>query len=661
MAELTSLFSPIQLGKKCTVRNRILQSGHVTGYGEHGLPSDRHVRYYEARAKGGIGLIVMEAVAVSPHGQIIHHVVQGWRDEVVPWFRKISDAVHAHGAKMFCQAWHNGNKNSGYFSWTQAQSCSDVPSPAIGEVPEAMDEEDIREAIRQYADFCLRLQAGGYDGVELHFGHGYLPQQFLSPFENIRKDRYGGSLENRMRFGLELIDAVRKAVGPDFVVGLRTSADEMVPKGLTLDDMKEIAPIWARTGQIDYLNMTIGTYKSLAPLIAPMMVPPRPFVFYAAEIKQLVELPVFAAIRINDPVTANEIIKNNEADMVVMTRATICDPEMPNKAREGRLDDVRLCVACNEGCWERITQRDPITCMQNPEAGREGTFRITPAPSPKKILVAGGGVAGMEAAIVAKQRGHRVTLCEKTGELGGAVLIWSRAPARQEAAQTIRFMKHELERLGVEVRLDTEVTLALVEKEKPDAVIVATGATTIDKPAPDVVGPDAAIEIAVGAHVVTAEDVLDGKVQAGRRVVIADQQNYMKGLVTAEVLADQGKEVTVIMPLPFRLLGNNPYDMDGPTHVIQVMNLTAKGVKRVSDFEVKKARPGKVVIRNVFTEQEQELDADTLVLSYWRKADKKLYGELKGRVKELYKVGDCVASRRLINAIYEGYKTAMDI
>ena len=660
MTELGQLFSPITL-RNCVIRNRILQSGHVTGFGEHGLPTERHLRYYETRAKGGIGLIVMEAVAISPHGHIIPHVVQGWRDEVIPWFRRISDAVHAHGAKIFCQAWHNGNKNSSYYSWTNSESCSDVPCPAIGEVPDILDEEGIRKVIRQYVDFCLRLQAGGYDGVELHFGHGYLPQQFLSPFTNIRKDRYGGSLENRMRFGLEVIDAVRRAVAGDFVVGLRTSADEMVPKGLTLDDMKEIMPIWARTGQIDYLNVTIATYKSLAPVIAPMMVPPRSFVFYASEIKQVVDIPVFAAIRINDPVMANDIIKNNEADMVVMTRATICDPEMPNKAREGRVDDVRMCIACNEGCWERITQRDPITCMQNPETGREGIFKILPAPNPRKILVAGGGVAGMEAAIVARQRGHQVVLCEKTGELGGAVLIWTKAPARQEASQTVRFMKHELERLGVEVRLNTQVTPALVETERPDAIIVATGATTVENPLPDVVGPDAAIEIERGAHVVTAEDVLDGKTQTGQRVVVADFQNYMKGLVTAEVLADQGKEVTVIMPLPFRLLGNNPYDMDGPTHVIQLVNLTAKKVKRVSDFEVKRARPGKVTIRNVFTEQEQDLDADTLVLSYWRKADKKLYNELQGKVKELHKIGDCVASRRLINAVYEGYRVAMEI
>lgn len=661
MTELGHLFSPITVGN-CSIRNRILQSGHGTMFAAEGLPSDRHVRYYEARAKGGIGLIVMEVATVSPHGLIFPGmVIEGWRDEIIPGYRKISDAVHAHGAKVFCQAWHNGNKNTSYYSQIPTKSCSDVPSAAIGEVPEVMNEDEIREAIQEYVDFSLRLKEGGVDGVELHFAHGYLPQQFLSPFTNLRQDKYGGSLENRMRFGLELINAVRNGVGDDFVVGLRASADEMVPDGLTLEDMKEVMSIWSKTGQIDFLNVSIGTYRSLAPLISPMMVPPRPFVFYAAEIKQLVDIPVFAAIRINDPVLANDIVKNHEADMVVMTRATICDPEMPNKAKEGRLEDVRLCVACNEGCWERAMQRQSITCMQNPEAGREGIFECVPTVQPKKVLIAGGGCSGMKAATTAKQRGHNVVLYEKTGELGGAILIPAKAPARQELGQVVRFLKHEVERLGIEVRLNTELTPGLVEQENPDAVIVATGATTIDDPAPNIVGPDAAIDIEEGTHVVTAEDVLDNKAETGQRVVIADRQNYMKGLVTAEVLADQGKEVTVIMPLPFRLHATNPYDMDGPTHAIQLMNLTAKKVRRISDFEVKKESPGKVVIRNIFTEQEEDLVGDTLVLSYWRKSNNLLFLELEGKVEELYKIGDCVSSRRLINAIYEGYKVGTEI
>jgi mycofactocin system FadH/OYE family oxidoreductase 2 len=654
MTELSHLFSPLQVGR-IEVRNRILMSGHLTGFAEFGLPSERHARYYEARAKGGIGLIIMEAVPVSPHGYITPFAVQGWNDAIIPGFKRISDAVHEHGAKIFCQAWHNGGENSSRFSRIYSQSCSDVPSCAVGEIPVAMTEAEINDAIKMYVSFALRLKEGGYDGVELHFAHGYLPEQFLSPYTNNRKDKYGQSLENRMRFGLELIDAVRSAVGNDFVVGLRISADELVPGGLTLEDMKEITPVWDQTGKIDFLDVSIGNYKTIAPMIAPMMIPPAPFVYASAEIRELVNVPVFTAIRINDPVTANDIIKNNQADMVVMTRATICDPQMPEKANQGRLDDIRLCVGCNEGCWEQITSSMPITCAQNPEAGSEGVLKIEPAPEKKKVMIVGGGVAGMEAAITAKKRGHLVTLYEKSGHLGGALLIASKAPARAELAQVVRFREHEIKRLGIDVRLNTEVTGEMVAKENPDVVIVATGATTINDPSPGIVGVEASIEIDDGAHVVTAEDVLEGLSQTGQRVVIADLQTYMKGMATAEVLADQGKEATLIMPLPIRVLLANPYNMDGPTHIIQIINLTNKGVKRISDYSVKKAMPGKVIIRNHFTEQEETLHADTLVLSFWRKSNAGLFYELQGKVANLHRIGDCISPRRYIDAVSEGY------
>ncbi|MBI5905980.1 MAG: FAD-dependent oxidoreductase [Deltaproteobacteria bacterium] len=661
MSNLPDLFSPIKL-RHCEIRNRILISGHVNGMaGEASLPNERELRYHEARAKGGYGLIVMGAAAVSPHSWLFPSVIQGWRDEIVPWYRKISDAVHAHGSKLMVQAWHNGHQETGFYSWANAQCPSQIVSAGQGEAPAAMDEDDIRQAVKDYVDFALRCKEGGLDGVELHFAHGYLPQQFLSPYSNIRTDRYGGSLENRMRFGMELIDAVREAVGGEFVVGLRVSGDEMIPAGLKLADMKVIAPVWAETGKIDYLNISGGTYRSIAPFVGPMMVPAGSFVYMAAEIRQVVDIPVFAAVRINDPVMADNIIRNGEADMVVMTRASICDPEMPNKARAGRIDDIRLCIACNEGCWERIEHHQPITCMQNPETGREGVFRLEPAPRPKNVVVIGGGPAGMKAAAAARARGHRVTLFERKSELGGAILVPARLPARQEWSQCVRFLAHELKRLGVTVRTGTEATAALVLAENPDAVIVATGSVPFGGTAAGTVGPDAAIRVEDGAHVVTAEDVIEGRAETGDKVVIADFQNYMKGMITAEYLADRGKDVTLVMPLPFRLLSANPYDIDKPTHAIQTWNMTAKGVRKISDFEVKKAAPGRVTIRNVFTEKDEILEADTLVTCYWRRSEGGLYDELKGRVKELRRIGDCLAPRRVINAIYEGYKAGMEI
>lgn len=660
MAELSHLFSPITIGS-CTIRNRIVVTGHTTNYAENGLPSETMLRYHEARAKGGAGLIISEIVAVNAQAKSTNHVIEGWRDEIIPWYQKISSAIHAHGAKVFCQVWHSGHQSSAFFNNVFAESCSQIPSAGIGEVPAVMSIDDISRSIQEYVATTRRLKEGGVDGVELHFGHGYLAQNFLSPLTNLRTDQYGGSLESRMRYSLEVMEAVRGEVGSDFVVGIRTSADELVAGGLTLEDMKEIIPIWAETGMIDYVNVSAGTYRSLAPTLGPMMIPPRPFVYLASEICQLVDIPVFTAIRINDPVMANDIIANHEADMVGMARATICDPEMPNKSRSGRLDDIRQCIACNQGCLERLEHGMPITCMQNPETGREGVFELKPTSNPKKVVIVGGGLAGMSAARAARIRGHEVTLYEKGEELGGTILIPAKLPARQELGQAVRFLVHEAKRLGIKVHLNTEATAEMILNERPDAVIVATGSTTIRDTGPDSVGMDASIEIGEGADVVAAEDVIEGKAETGQRVVIADFQNYMKGYVTAEYLADQGKDVTLVMPVPFRLFDANPYCIDKCTHGIQLFNLTMKNVRRIGEYEVKKVSSGKVTIRNVFTGMDEELEADTLVTSYWRSADCRLYGELKGKVSVLHKIGDCLSPRRTINAVGEGYQVAMEL
>ncbi|MBI5577381.1 MAG: FAD-dependent oxidoreductase [Deltaproteobacteria bacterium] len=661
MSDFEYLFSPIRIGHM-NVRNRIFQPAHITGFAEKGLPTDRLLHYYEARARGGVGLIVQEATSVSPYSQYHSEVfAQAYRDEIVPILKRIGEAVHAHSAKIVLQLWHCGHVSTSFYTGYPGQSSSGIPNPMIGECPVAMDEDDIREAVRLFVEASLRAKEAGYDGVELNFGHGYLQQQFLSPSQNIRTDEYGGSLENRLRFGMDVISAIRKAAGPNFVVGLRAAGDEFIPEGFDLEDAKEAFSAWARTGLLDYLNVTAASYKSGAYAVPPMMIPPRPMVYLAAEIKQLVDLPVFTAIRINDPVTADDIIKNNEADMVGIARGMICDPDLPRKAQEGRLDDIRQCIACNEGCWDRFCHKEAITCLQNPEAGFERKRKIQPAAVRKKVLVVGGGCAGMEAAIVARSRGHEVILCEKSGELGGAIRIMAMAPSRQEFGQAVRFLKHELERLSIDVRMNTEVTVDMALAEKPDAVIVATGGLAIEDPAPEKVGPGSSIEISPGFHVVTAEDVLQRKVECGKRVVIADYQNYTKGLVAAEVLAELGKEVTVIMPFPVRLFTSNPYNVELITLGLQFMMLKSKGVTRVSDHQVKKAFPGKVVIRDVFTEQERELPADTLVLSYWRKANDGLYAELKGKVGQLRKIGDALAPRLLIDAIHEGYKVASEI
>lgn len=661
MTELSHLFSPITLGK-CEIKNRVTISGHLHGFvGRDGMPTDRELRYHETRAKGGFGLIVMAAAAINHHSRLFPHVLKGSSDDIISWFKKYSERIHAHGAKLSIQAWHNGHQQTSAYGGGVGKSPSQIASAAVGEAPSAMTVAEIQQTVQDYADFAARCKEGGLDGMEIHAGHGYLPQQFLSPYANIRTDQYGGSLENRMRFSMEVIEAVRNVVGPDFMVGMRISADEMIPVGYNLEDMKEIAPIWAETGKIDYLSITGGVYRSAAPFIGSMALPPRPFVYFSAELREVVDIPVITAIRINDPVMANDIIKNGEADLVVMTRASICDPELPNKAKAGRLDDIRQCIACNEGCWEHAENQLPITCSQNPEVGREGVYKLEPTSTPKKVMVVGGGPAGMKAAAAAKERGHEVTLFEKSSELGGAILIPAKVPSRNDWNQCVRFLERDLKRVGVKVEMNTAVTSEMVTRSNPDVVIVATGANTQTSTAPEAVGPDAAIEIETGAHVVTAEDVIEGKVETGPKVVIADFQNYMKGLITADLLVDQDKDVTLVMPMAFRILNKNPYDIDIVTYGLQLLELTFKGVKRISEFEVKKVGSGTVTIRNIFTEMDQELEADTLVTSYWRSSDTTLFDALEGKVKELYKVGDCISPRRVIDAIHEGYKIGMEI
>jgi 2,4-dienoyl-CoA reductase-like NADH-dependent reductase (Old Yellow Enzyme family)/thioredoxin reductase len=655
------LFSPIRIGK-IDIRNRIFQPAHTTGFAEKGLPTDRLLRYYEARARGGVGLIVQESLAVSPYGHCQPDgTAHEYREEVVPLLRSIGEAVHAHGAKIFLQLWHCGNLSTSFHMGRPGQCSSGIPNPLIGECPVAMGIDDIRQTVRNFVEASLRARDAGYDGVEFNFGHGSLIQQFLSPSQNVRDDEYGGSPENRMRFGMQAIAAVRQAIGPHFVVGLRASGDEFMAEGYGLEDAKAFFSMWARSGNLDYLSVTAGAAKSGAYAIPPMMIPPRAMVYLAAEVKQVVNLPVFTAIRINNPVTAEQIIRNNEADMVGMARALICDPDLPRKAREGRLEDIRQCIACNQGCWERFCHKEPITCVQNPEAGFEGRRKITPAGERKKVLVIGGGCAGMEAAVVAHQRGHHAILCEKTGELGGAIRMMAMAPNRQEFGQAVRFLKHELQRLSVEVWLHADMTADAVLKENPDVVIVATGGLVIENPSPENVGPGSAIELTAGTHVLTVEDVLRRKAECGQQVVVADYQNYFKGLVAAEVLADQGKEVTVVMPSPRRLFTGNPYNVELITLGIQLQSLKTKGVNLVRDHQVKKAAPGRVTIRDVFTGAEQELPADSLVLSYWRKSNNELYSRLKGRIRQLYRIGDALAPRLLMDAIHEGYRIATQI
>ena len=638
-AQFKHLFTPLRIGS-LTVRNRIVSTAHLTGFAEKGLPSERHLNYWVSKAKGGIGLIVTEDQAVHPSAATDPFVIHAYRDECIEPFRRIATAVHEHGAKIVAQLWHPGSIFYGVREGSlPLWSCSALPGSFHIETSHEMEVEEIEEVIQGFADAGRRMREAGMDGVEIMGTHGFLIEQFMSPRTNQRDDEYGGSEENRLRFVRELIDAVRVAVSSDFTVGIRVSGDQYQDGGLTLDDMKRIMAGLTASGKLDYVSVTVGAGGAPIP---PMYIPPAAFVYLAAGIKQAVNVPVFCVGRVADPVKAEEILAKNQADMVGMTRANIADPELPNKAREGRLDEIRYCIACNEGCWGRLYHALPITCAINPSVGREKEMEITPAPVKKKVMVIGGGIAGMEAARVAALRGHSVSLYEKDEQLGGQLQIAAKAPGRQEMAEPVRYYETQFKLLGVDVHLGSPVDVGTVEEANPDAVIVATGGTPARATFPGADQPS----------VVQARDVLSGKAQAGRRVILVATDRGMEGLTTADFLSDRGCDVEVLIPHAF--MG---FPVEPITLILLLMRLDAKGVALTPSSDVKAVEGNKVVVANAFTGRERVIEGiDTVVVARGSKADDGLYKRLKGKVRELYAAGQCVAPRKMLDSTLEGLR-----
>jgi mycofactocin system FadH/OYE family oxidoreductase 2 len=637
--EFSHLFTPLKIGS-FTVRNRIVSTAHLTGFADKGLPSERHLNYWVSKAKGGIGLIVTEDQAVHPSAATDPFVIQAYRDECIDPFRRITAAVHEHGAKIVAQLWHPGSlfyeaREGSVPLW----SCSALPGSYHVETSHAVEQEEIKELVQSFGDAARRMKEAGMDGVELMGTHGFLIEQFMSPRTNHRDDEYGGSEENRTRFVREVIDGVRAAVGSDFTVGLRISGDQYQDGGLGLDDMKRIMPKITASRKLDYVSVTVGAGGAPIP---PMYIPPAAFVYLAAGIKEVVDIPVFCVGRVTDPVKAEEILARNQADMVGMTRANIADPELPNKAREGRLDEIRYCIGCNEGCWGRIHHALPITCAINPSAGREKEMEIVPAPVKKKVMVIGGGIAGMEAARVAALRGHSVSLYEKSEQLGGQLQVAAKAPGRQDMAEPARYYEHQFKRLGVDVHLGSSVDERTVQEAKVDAVIVATGGLPACPTFPGADQP----------NVVLARDVLSGKAQAGKNVVLLATDRGMEGLTAADFLAERGSQVEVLVPEAFMGFPTEPI-----TLTLALMRLQAKGVAVTPAVDIRSVQGSTVTVSSVYGRQKRIIEGvDTVVVARGSAADDDLYKRLKGKVPELYAAGQCVAPRKLLDSTLDGLR-----
>ena len=634
--QFANLFTPLTIGT-FTVRNRILSTAHFTGFAQNGVPSERHLNYWTSKAKGGIGLVLTEVQPVHPSAGVLDEMIRCYEDACIEPFQRVAAAVHEQGAKFVAQLWHPGSQTSSLvLGGKQAWAPSPVPNPTYGETPHEMTVDEIQEVVRAYGEAARRMREAGPDGVEIHAAHSYLPDQFLSPFFNKRTDEYGGSEDKRLRFALEVIDSVRAAVGPDFTVGMRLTGQDFLTGALTLDDMKRIVPRLTASGKLDYVSispMGIGT-------IAPSYIEPGSFVYLATGIKEVVDVPVFCIGRINDPVMAEDIVATGRADIVGMTRANIADPELANKARTGRLDEIRRCVACNDGCWGRVENPEGISCSINASVGREKEMEIVPATTKKRVMVIGAGLAGMEAARVAALRGHSVSIYDTGERVGGQLLIAAAAPGRESMAEPVRYFERQFELLGVDVRLRSAVTPELVANEKPDVVILATGGVpgTLSVPGAD------------GPNVVQARDVLLRRKDTGQNVIVVAADEGMEGLTAADFLGQQKKRVEVLVP------DSAPgADVESLTKILLLGRLSDNSVTISARTSVRSIEGDTVVAFNIDSGEERRITGvDTVVLAMGSVANDGLLKALDGQAWDFHAVGQCRAPGKMLESALDG-------
>jgi len=643
-----NLFEPLDIGP-ARIKNRIVSTGHDTTLPTHGVINDEYLAYQEARARGGVGLIILQVSAVHDSARYSSHVLMANDDKCIAGYEKMANICHRFDTTVFGQLFHPGREimETADGLGPIAYSASAVPQERFHVMPLEMTVDFIKEIVASYASAAKRLEVAGIDGVEIVASHGYLPAQFLDPEINRRNDAYGGTAENRLRFLREVVSAIRTVTSDQFVVGLRISSREMdepeTEFEVTLDACKQLE------SQLDYVSVVAGTSATLKGSVH--IVPPMTTenAYLAPDSKQYrdnLSIPIIVTGRVNQPQEAEQLLDRGEADLVGMTRALICDPKMPEKAAAGLFDDIRACIGCNQACIGHFHKGIPISCIQHPESGREIRFNMGEVPQAtkvKKVMIVGGGPAGLKAASTTAKAGHRVTLYEANQQLGGQVKLAQKIPGRAEFGGIVTNLKRECEIAGVEFKLNTKVNRALVQQQQPDAVIIATGGLPY-RPGFENLGQ---------MQVLDAWQVLNEVENVGKNVLIADWKCDWIGLGLAEQLATNGYTVTLAI--------NGLYAGESIQSYVRTemtANLHRLAVKIVPYMRLFGCDDDTVFMQHTCSGEAVMYDEiDTLVLSHGQIPFTELAGEING-LCEMHLIGDALAARTAEEAVFDGLKVA---
>ncbi|MGO2024944.1 MAG: FAD-dependent oxidoreductase [Brevibacterium aurantiacum] len=641
------LFEPITLGTR-TIRNRIVSSGHDTVLDDHGAIGDDLVAYHEARAQGGCGLIVLQVSGVHETARYTNHVLMATDDSSIPGYRAVAEAVHRHGATIFAQLFHPGREvmDGERGMAPRAVAPSDTPQERFKVVPEALSTEVIKEIISGYASAAKRITDAGIDGVEIVASHGYLPIQFFNPRVNTRTDEYGGSPASRRRFLAEVVAGVRAAVGPDVVVGLRISGEEKTEDGLVATEILDLIEHLDSLECLDYFSITAGdssTLQGAVHIVPSMQIDPAYAASLSEQVKKITDKPVMVAGRINQPHEAEKAIAEGRTDMAIMTRAMICDPEIANKSGRDAVDEIRACIGCNQACIGHFQMGVPISCIQYPESGRELTFLPRPrVRTRRRVLVIGGGPAGLKAAAVAAEAGDDVVLCEREPHLGGAVLLAQELPYRSEFGGAATNLSAEAKRAGVDIRTSTTVTQQILDEVAPEHVIVATGAK---QRMPH-------IEIDDGAFVIGARDYLNTQpILPTGRVLVTDWKGDWIGLGIALRLAEARVPVTLATAANFAGAAIQQY-----TRTLLMSQALRAGVDFVNDARLVGVDAETGYLQSTLCEIVHEVDgvAATIVSG----APQSVIPDLDFGSASVHTIGDALAPRTVEEAVFEGLEAA---